>query len=90
VSDHSRESRLHNDELLLHVQLINVGNGIQLWGAQFKETYSDVLSRPEKAADRICDQLLPILAPRMPRSRGEIEVAKNFKSTPVTLEAAAH
>src|SRR5438552_1398374 len=33
----------HDDELLLHVELIDVSNGSQLWGEQFKEHYSDVL-----------------------------------------------
>src|SRR6184192_1035084 len=37
----------HNDELLLHVELIDVCDGSQLWGQQFKEHYSDVLQEPE-------------------------------------------
>ncbi|HEV2730228.1 MAG TPA: winged helix-turn-helix domain-containing protein [Terriglobales bacterium] len=52
----------HNDELLLHVELIDVSNGSQLWGEQFKEHYSDVLTEPETLADRISDRLRPILA----------------------------
>jgi DNA-binding winged helix-turn-helix (wHTH) protein len=52
----------HNDELLLHVELIEVSNGSQLWGEQFKEHYSDVLEEPETLADKICDRLRPILA----------------------------
>ena len=51
----------HNDELLLHVELIDVSNGSQLWGEQFKEHYSDVLEEPETLADKICDRLRPIL-----------------------------
>ena len=54
-----------NGELLLHVEVIDVDDGTQLWGAQFKEPYSDVLDRPEKLADEICDQLRPVLAPNM-------------------------
>ncbi len=53
----------HNDELLLHVELIDVSTGSQLWGEQFKEDYSDVLKEPETLADKICDRLRPILAP---------------------------
>jgi len=53
----------HNDELLLHVELIDVCDGSQLWGEQFKEHYSDVLQDPETLADKICDRLRPILAP---------------------------
>ena len=51
----------HNDELLLHVELIDVSDGSQLWGEQFKEHYSDVLGEPESLANKICDQLRPIL-----------------------------
>src|SRR6266700_5577931 len=58
-----------NDELLLHVELIDVGSGSQLWGAQFKEPYSDVLAHTEKLADEICHQLRLVLAPNM-RTRG--------------------
>src|SRR6266571_7965002 len=41
----------YNDELLLHVELIDVCDGSQLWGEQFKEHYSDVLQEPEALAD---------------------------------------
>jgi DNA-binding winged helix-turn-helix (wHTH) protein len=51
-----------NDELLLHVELIDAEDGTQLWGAQFKEPCSDALAHPEKLADGICAQLLPVLA----------------------------
>ena len=54
-----------NDELLLHVELIDVDDGTQLWGAQFKELCSDALAHPEKLADGICDLLRPVLAPDM-------------------------
>ena len=61
----------HNDELLLHVELIDVCDGSQLWGEQFKEHYSDVLEDPETLADKICDQLRPILAPNANNRRKE-------------------
>lgn len=51
-----------NDELLVHVELIDAEDGIQLWGAQFNEPYAAVVAGHEKLADRICDQLRPILA----------------------------
>src|SRR6266849_1596080 len=60
-----------NDELLLHVELIDVGSGTQLWGAQFKEPYSDVLAQLEKLADAICHQLRLVLAPNMSTRRRE-------------------
>lgn len=50
-----------NDQLHLHVELIDAYDGTQRWGAQFKESCTDVFASPEKLADRICDQLLPIL-----------------------------
>src|SRR5438094_363948 len=61
----------HNDELLLHVELIDVCDGSQLWGEQFKEHYSDVLEDPETLADKICDRLRPILAPTANSRRKE-------------------
>ena len=60
-----------NDELHLHVELIDVGSGTQLWGAQFKEPYSDVLVHPEKLADKICHRLRLVLAPNMSTRRRE-------------------
>ena len=60
-----------NDELRLHMELIDVDDGTQLWGAQFKEPYSDVLAHPEKLADKICAQLRPMLAADMSRRRKE-------------------
>jgi DNA-binding winged helix-turn-helix (wHTH) protein len=59
-----------NDQLLLHVELMDAYDGTQLWGARFKETYADVFADPEKLADRICDQLLRILG-RHVSGRGE-------------------
>jgi DNA-binding winged helix-turn-helix (wHTH) protein len=56
-----------NDELRLHMELIDVDDGTQLWGTQFKEPYSDVLAHPEKLADKICAQLRPMLAADMSR-----------------------
>lgn len=58
-----------DDELLLHVELVDVGDGTQLWGAQFKQPYTDVLARPEKLATRISDQIRPILARTMRRRK---------------------
>src|SRR2546422_9975994 len=61
----------HNDELLLHVELIDVSDGSQLWGEQFKEHYSDVLGEPETLTNKICDRLRPILARTANRRREE-------------------
>lgn len=51
-----------DDELLVHLELIDVEDGTQLWGAQFKESYTDVRGNPEKLVDLICSQLRPVLA----------------------------
>jgi DNA-binding winged helix-turn-helix (wHTH) protein/TolB-like protein len=51
-----------NDSLYLHADLIDVGSGTQLWGAEFKQVYSDALTHPERLAAEICDQLRPIVA----------------------------
>lgn len=37
-----------NDELPLHVELIDGNDGTRLWSAQFKEFYADDLVRPEE------------------------------------------
>ena len=52
-----------NDELILHLELINVEDGSQLWGAQFRRLYSDVLTCPEKLGDGIWSGMQKILAP---------------------------
>jgi len=68
----------HNDELLLHVELIDVSTGSQLWGEQFKEHYSDVLEDPETLADKICDRLRPILAPtRTAEETNDLDTQRN-------------
>jgi len=53
-----------NGELLLHVELIDVSDGSQRWGAQLKEAWSEVLGAPEKLADQICNQLRLLLVPK--------------------------
>jgi DNA-binding winged helix-turn-helix (wHTH) protein len=52
-----------NDELHMHLELIDTVEGTQIWGTQFKEVYSNVLSRPEELADMISRQLIPVLTP---------------------------
>lgn len=60
-----------NDLLLLHVELIDVEDGTQLWGAQFRESCADLLGNPDKLADRICGQLRPALAPNVRKKTEE-------------------
>src|SRR2546429_3406152 len=67
----------HNDELLLHVELIDVCDGSQLWGEQFKEHYSDVLEDPETLADKICDRLRPWLLPRTTEEKNDLDAQRN-------------
>jgi TolB-like protein len=49
-----------NDEVLLHLELIDVNDGTHLWGGHFKGLFADLLANPEKLADSICDQLRSI------------------------------
>jgi DNA-binding winged helix-turn-helix (wHTH) protein len=49
-------------QLLLHVELIDVKDGAQRWGAQFKQTYSDLQSDSETLAHRVYDGLQPVLS----------------------------
>lgn len=53
-----------NDELHLHLELIDTNEGTQLWGTQFKEAYCDILARSEELADKISRQLVPVLTPK--------------------------
>lgn len=59
----------HNDQVFLHVELIDVGSGTQLWGALFKKRYSEIAECPEKVADAISHQLVRILAPGKPEKK---------------------
>ncbi len=56
------EMTRHNDEVFLHVELIDVGSGNQLWGELFKKPYSEIAECTENLADRISHQLRRILA----------------------------
>jgi len=59
------EMTRHNDEVFLHVELIEVHSGNQLWGELFKTPYSEIAECTENLADRISHQLRRILAPGM-------------------------
>ncbi len=49
-------------QLLLHVELIDVRDGTQRWGAQFKQAYTDVQSDPGALAQQVYDGLRPVLS----------------------------
>jgi hypothetical protein len=51
-------------ELTLHIELINVEDGAQLWGAQFRMPYFDVLTCPERLGDDIWRGMHAVLAGR--------------------------
>jgi len=61
----------HNDDLFLHVELIDVGDGRQLWGALFKKPYSEIAEFPERIADKISHQIRRVLAPDPSIRRGQ-------------------
>jgi DNA-binding winged helix-turn-helix (wHTH) protein len=46
-----------NGDLLLHVELINVLDGTQRWGCQFRQPYAGAQSDPGILADRIYNEL---------------------------------
>jgi TolB-like protein len=46
-----------DDKIFLHVELIDVSNGIQRWGTSFKRLYSEIARNPERLADRIVQQI---------------------------------
>ena len=51
-----------NTQLLLHAELIDARDGTQRWGAQFKQTYTDVQSDPGALGERVYDGLRPVLS----------------------------
>jgi DNA-binding winged helix-turn-helix (wHTH) protein len=52
-------------DLLLHAELIDVHDGTQLWGAQFKLPYANAQFDPGKVADVVYQELRPVLAQTM-------------------------
>jgi DNA-binding winged helix-turn-helix (wHTH) protein/TolB-like protein len=53
-----RDGQLH-----LHIEMIDVEDGSQLWGAQFTDAFPEILDDPGKLVDKICEQMRQILAP---------------------------
>jgi hypothetical protein len=51
-----------DNDLLLHVELVDVADGTQLWGAQASCSSSQVLKVSDEIADEILQQLHPILS----------------------------
>jgi TolB-like protein/lipoprotein NlpI len=49
--------RLHNDDLLIQAELIDVADGSQLWGEQYKAKLSDILAVQEEIATEISAKL---------------------------------
>jgi DNA-binding winged helix-turn-helix (wHTH) protein len=50
-----------NSDLLLHVEVINVRDGTQRWGSQFRQPYAEAQSDPGTLADRIYHELRRVL-----------------------------
>jgi DNA-binding winged helix-turn-helix (wHTH) protein len=53
----------HDNDFLLHVELIDVADGTQLWGAQLKQNCQPLLDCAVQLAREILQQLQSILAP---------------------------
>ena len=53
----------HNNDFLLHVELIDVADGTQISGAQVKQNCQPLIDCAVQLAREILEQLQPILAP---------------------------
>jgi len=62
------------DELFLHSGLVEVGSGIQLWGAEFRQLYAEAVKCPELLGTMVADQLRPFIMHRSGREKKEEEV----------------
>ena len=51
----------HDSDLLLHVELIDLADGTQLWGAQLRHNCQSVVDCSEQAAREVLQHLRPIL-----------------------------
>lgn len=49
--------RLHQDDLLIQAELIDVADGSQLWGERYKAKFSDILAVQEEIATEISTKL---------------------------------
>jgi len=62
------------DELFLHSGLVEVGSGIQLRGAEFRQLYAEAVKCPELLGTMVADQLRPFIMHRSGREKKEEEV----------------
>jgi len=69
-------------DLLLHVELIDVADGSQIWGAQLRQKCDSLIECAEQLAREILRQLQPILEPRHPAVRGRSSAARRLVPTP--------
>jgi DNA-binding winged helix-turn-helix (wHTH) protein len=60
------------DKLLLHLELVDVCHGTQLWGGEFRRSFAGIQTAPGKLADQIWDRVRPILVLKA-RKRSENE-----------------
>ena len=56
-------------EVLLHVELIDVGDGTQLWGSQYRGSLVEVLADADELADTISGHLRRVLNPEARRMK---------------------
>jgi DNA-binding winged helix-turn-helix (wHTH) protein len=59
------------DQLLLHVELIDVRDGTQCWGSQFKYNYAEVQRDPGVLALQVFGELRPVLSQTVARRAPE-------------------
>jgi DNA-binding winged helix-turn-helix (wHTH) protein len=70
IAAFGESSRSEDNNLLLHVELVDVCEGTQLWGGQFRDSFVSMRADPAKVADQICDQLRPVLTHRTGKRNG--------------------
>ena len=60
-----------NSDLLVHVELIDVADGSQLWGAQLQQACESLIECAENLSEQILQQLEPVLDPRRAALRAQ-------------------
>lgn len=75
--------------LVIRAELVDAGDGSQLWGGQFQRTLDDALALEEEAAGQIAEQLRPRLSPSE-RKRVTKRHTANSKAFDTYLKGCYH
>ena len=69
-------------DLLLHVELIDMADGSQMWGAQLQQKCESMIECAEQLAQEILQQLQPILDRQRPEVRAKSPEAQPARAEP--------